>query len=264
MDDLSHWDFAELFTGEEAAAVILGLEPKLAPQHKIEPVLRRMEFSYNLTLKCHLDELHLSQIQGGDNKGHFDFVFPIEDRRIYADMESLARKELNDPECLHSGRMIAFYNRIDHLYESKMGPLEVGLFELDEDRFNRWLAAGKYTSFEVQLFSRKELARWLDAIGQTSKYQFLRSGETVTTYNSARFSGGQRRDILTPILETAASQCRNGKDVAELWVKLQSLARSRTAPLIGVTEAGIQYLDVNDSPKEFTLKALRARLRRAR
>lgn len=264
MEDLSHWDFAEFFSGEEAAAVILGFDPAVAPQHIVEPVLRSMEFSYNQTLHLLVDQLHLSDMREEAMRKHWHFTSLSKDRRIFDDMESLTRKELGDPDCLFSSRMISYYNRVDQLYESKMGSLEVGLFEIDEDSFNRWLAEGRYTMFEVQLFTRQELSRWLAAIGKTSKYKFLRADEAEQSVVSTRYLGAQRRDILTPIIETAASQCRNGRDVAELWVKLQSLARARTAPLIGVTENGIQYLDANDTPKEFTLKALRGRLRRAR
>jgi hypothetical protein len=46
MIDLSHWDFADVFSGHEAASLILGVEPAEAPLHKIEPILKRMERSY--------------------------------------------------------------------------------------------------------------------------------------------------------------------------------------------------------------------------
>jgi len=49
MADLSHWDFAENFSGYEAAALILGLEPRESEsdQGRVNVVMDRMELHYN-------------------------------------------------------------------------------------------------------------------------------------------------------------------------------------------------------------------------
>jgi hypothetical protein len=51
-----------------------------------------------------------------------------------------------------------------------------------------------------------------------------------------------RRDILSPVIELAQTKCRNPQDVAEVWGVMQGLAEKKTAPLIGATEEGVQYL----------------------
>ena len=51
-----------------------------------------------------------------------------------------------------------------------------------------------------------------------------------------------RRDTLTPVIELAQNQCRNQKDTAEVWARLLVLAESKSPPLIGATEEGLQYL----------------------
>ncbi|TAN11540.1 MAG: hypothetical protein EPN34_07005 [Burkholderiaceae bacterium] len=53
MEDLSAWDFAENFSGEEAAALILGLQPTgLAHKGQIQVVLRRMVDDYHRAVDC--------------------------------------------------------------------------------------------------------------------------------------------------------------------------------------------------------------------
>lgn len=48
MDDLAHWDFAEQFTGCQAAALILGIEPSRTNTewHRVQVVINRMALSY--------------------------------------------------------------------------------------------------------------------------------------------------------------------------------------------------------------------------
>jgi hypothetical protein len=65
---------------------------------------------------------------------------------------------------------------------------------------------------------------------------------TPAPVNVAVQSTKTRRDELTPVIEHAQSQCRNPKDTAEVWACLQVLAEHKSAPLIGATEDGLQYL----------------------
>jgi hypothetical protein len=215
-------------------------------------------------LFAHLNGLHLSEMYEGNGTAHFDFFLPYRDWRIFESMEREVQLDISERECLYSWRMTSYYDRCDQYNESSMDALCTGLLELDDDRFGRWLKAGTTTDFDHQLFRRAEIARWLAVFGCDSKYCFQAASDAHPTSQIVRFAALTRRDILSPVIEHAASLCRNGSDVAELWVKLRTLAREKTAPLIGVTDMGIQYLDVNDMPKEFTVKALRARLRRAR
>ncbi len=70
-----------------------------------------------------------------------------------------------------------------------------------------------------------------------------------------------RRDALTPVIELAQSKCRNATDTAEVWAALLVLAEKKTAPLIGATEEGLQYLK-NGTAAIFNRDALRKRLGR--
>lgn len=49
MSNLSHWDYAESFTGREAAALILGIDPITDDLAVIEPLMRRMNDAYTAT-----------------------------------------------------------------------------------------------------------------------------------------------------------------------------------------------------------------------
>ena len=70
-----------------------------------------------------------------------------------------------------------------------------------------------------------------------------------------------RRDILTPVIEFAQKQCRNPQDSAEVWAALQVLAEKKSAPLIGATEDGLQYLKAG-AAAIFKRDSLRKRLAR--
>jgi hypothetical protein len=70
-----------------------------------------------------------------------------------------------------------------------------------------------------------------------------------------------RRDTLTPVIELAQSQCRTSTDTAEVWGVLLVLAERKTAPLIGATEDGLQYLK-DGTAANFTRNSLRLRLAR--
>lgn len=79
--------------------------------------------------------------------------------------------------------------------------------------------------------------------------------------NAIIHSTKARRDTLTPAIELAQSQCRNPKDTAEVWGALQVLAERKTAPLIGATEDGLQYLK-GGAAEIFNRKSLYKRLTR--
>ena len=70
-----------------------------------------------------------------------------------------------------------------------------------------------------------------------------------------------RRNALTPVIEFAQRQCSNPEDDAEVWAAFLVLAEKKHAPLIGCTEAGLQYLK-NGDVGYFNRGALRKRLDR--
>ena len=70
-----------------------------------------------------------------------------------------------------------------------------------------------------------------------------------------------RRNTLTPVIEFAQTKCSNPQDTAEVWAALLVLAEKKTAPLIGATEDGLQYLK-GGTAEIFTRKSLGQRLAR--
>jgi hypothetical protein len=72
----------------------------------------------------------------------------------------------------------------------------------------------------------------------------------------------ERRNVLTPLIEKAVSQCSDGSAVAEVWPKLQRIAISKEPPFLGgASEDGLQYED-GDKTLYLTKKQLADRLRR--
>lgn len=137
MGDLSHWDSAEAFSGEEAAALVLGLDP-LDPQAelwKIKPVLARMAESF----------------------------------RISQSFVSMGAT----PDEFRSRRKSCPYGLVSILFE--LFPVQqtcpwpgdpYKIYELP----NR--LTGPDGEFPVQKFARTELHRWLSYAGLRSVYQF--------------------------------------------------------------------------------------------
>ena len=70
-----------------------------------------------------------------------------------------------------------------------------------------------------------------------------------------------RRNTLTPVIEQAQKQCTDPSDTAAVWAALLVLAEKKTAPLIGATEEGLQYLK-GGTAEIFKRKSLGQRLAR--
>ncbi len=87
------------------------------------------------------------------------------------------------------------------------------------------------------------------------------SNESAPLASIVHTTKPRRRDTLTPVIEAAQACCRNPKDTAEVWNALLVQAERRSAPLIGATEDGLQYLK-DGSAAFFTRDALRKRLGR--
>ncbi len=249
MTDLSHWDFSVVFTGLEAAALIIGLDPASDKLEKTSPVVARMELCYAKTLFAHRLSLWIPALEN-------------------AGIDYIEVKNEDDPFALgnlHSWRMASFYE--ESVFEDYASKTQRGLAELSTERFNLWLVDEKRNGFDHQLFHRYDLTTWLVELRMTSKYEFMGPSTIVdleTRSIGVRPNSLARRDLLTPVIELARSQCRNSSDASEVWAKLRSLAQEKSPPLIGSDESGIQFLDANEQFKTLNLKALRMRLRRAR
>jgi hypothetical protein len=87
------------------------------------------------------------------------------------------------------------------------------------------------------------------------------TGKTEKTSTVTHTTKTSRRDTLTPVIELAQHECRNRRDTAEVWARLVVLAESKSPPLIGATEDGLQYLK-NGTASIFKRDDLRKRLAR--
>lgn len=136
MESLTHWDFAAHFSGTEAAALILGIDPteSAIDQSRIRVVIDRMALHYNHALQRHYQEA-------------FQIV-----------MQDFQDMEVDRPFELASVKMSVLCLQCN--------------FENDVTPFTDWLASDQPSQFDNQIFSRQVVADWLDAIRLKSIYQF--------------------------------------------------------------------------------------------
>lgn len=133
MADLSKWDFATDFTGEESASLIAGIDPARyeLEREMIAPVFGRIANAYELACQ-HYKSIHVD----GTNRD----------------------PETNFPnQALVSSKM---RERADCAGDDK-----------SKVEFGNWLVTER-SDFERQRFSRTQLADWLNAIGLPSVYSF--------------------------------------------------------------------------------------------
>lgn len=137
MNELSHWDFAEKFSAFDAAALILGYEPRnsVDVQSQVNVVYERMEMHY-------LSALKKAEIQTSG---------------VCLDNENEIKILDQDLPSVELQRLWSNF-----------------FFESDEFTFIEWLQNTRKHQFANQEFSREKLAQWLVAIGMKSRYEFRR------------------------------------------------------------------------------------------
>lgn len=170
MASLTHWDFAAHFSGNDAAALILGIEPRESDDDdsRIRVVIDRMELHYNHARKRHYQEAF--------DLNSADFM----------------DTEASRPFELESVRMSDLSRQWD--------PRE----EVSE--FSDWLASNHRSQFEDQIFSRHVVADWLSAIKLESIYQFKLDQPSNENEVTGQWPwGGYHTDLLGH-LEAAARQ----------------------------------------------------------
>jgi hypothetical protein len=183
MTDLSHWDFAENFLGYDAAALILGLEPSnsYTEQQQIQVVTERMALHYtNVSERLKLGALGMDIAEQPDCASKR----PIE--LISVELDNLHRRSWIDGD----------------------GPL------------TNWFFDKRHNSFDMQQFSRNEIARWLIAIGRKSVYPFEQKRPDVITSTAGRWPWGNHHTELLGHLEAAARK----------WWSFYEPSDSTTAP----------------------------------
>ncbi len=203
--DLSHWDFSEHFKAKEVAELIVGIPPEgntnlfgiygdeVAFTEKITPVLRRMSGAFR-----HAEE----------------------------NMYLLVRFEGETQEALKTFP----FNPIA-LYSKLMVNIRNSGYEIAFDSYSKF--SDKPQDFDKVYFGRKEVHRWLTAIGMKSVYQFevQQAGSNIQTLaqksEEKPLSTRERNNLLTII----AVLCEEAK--------LDYKAASKTADLLQNTAASM-------------------------
>lgn len=147
MTDLSHWDFAKDFSGQEAAALIVGIEPgtEIATTYQHQEVARKNRTRISPVI---------SRMRDCYAQAWFSYEYllsPLTDKPRPFESEEL-----------HSVEMQRLFSR------TIPGDMK------SEQAFDAWMMDKDQTDFENQRFTRDELSRWLSAIGVKPAYQFCR------------------------------------------------------------------------------------------
>ncbi len=163
MADLSHWLYANNFSGQQAAFLILGVDPStdttgLSCSH----ILDRLSEAYS---------------------GAFEAL----------NFEVLVAPCL--PDELQSDASQKLMARSRRLYSLRMVQLLNGWDEGDEQSIEGWLNVG-VTDFSDALFSRDELGRWLSENGLPSRYQFALNKETEVDEGESEFDPSESGKVV--------------------------------------------------------------------
>ena len=137
MVNLSHWDFADHFSGYDAAALILGLEPRESAddEHRVRVVSDRMELDYARAIQQ-------AQLQ--------DCPF-FDDR----DRQKLLGKRAGG--LLVSVELKKLWRDFDSGVETPL---------------SAWIFDKRLPRFENQVFDRPSIVEWLKAISMAAGYRF--------------------------------------------------------------------------------------------
>lgn len=174
MADSSFWDAATDFTAEEAVelAVAFGCKQSEFDRTKIKSLYERMERSYYAKRTWHqmTDEMAVSS-------GEFNSVKPdhmlesIEMRRATEGNET-RRTTYSDPAN-------------------------------DSLEILTWLGDQRVSAFEIQRFSRDELALWFAGIGMKSRYPFESNKPITPKGTEESFSALERTSLLKMVIAMA-------------------------------------------------------------
>jgi hypothetical protein len=229
MENTSHWDFAESFSGRDAACLIGGFDPSIYSaenEYKIQPIIVRMKKSYYGTVRQMVDEIT-------DGAG----FYADDTKEDHADINAMRNRTPNCDAYFHSSvelwsveidRMISDYN-VE--YSASDIPLDFEFTYADRGtlsvaevkrRLDKWVFgvdadAGRFREFERKIrtelwhwayeqmhefgdqrFSRGELHRWITANNFKSEYDFATVGEAPVMVEKP-LSTTERNTLLTII-----------------------------------------------------------------
>lgn len=179
MSDLSHWDFAERFSGYDAAALILGLEPRESDteQYRITVVTDRMSHDYKNAI----------------SKAFHEF--------------------LGDPiEHLHPGHD----DPLIELVSVQLEKLRHRYFQYDDETtYSDWFADVSKSAFHNQEFARQKIVNWLATTGMKSVYRFDRGQANPLQTQKSRWPWGDHHTVNLDHLEAAARRFWVGYDPSD-------------------------------------------------
>ncbi len=175
MDLLAHWDYAAQFSGYQAAALMVGIDPGSpdAPpsdQSPIKAVFERMALHYD----------HALQRYHHDVLGNFEI-----------DIEVIAH---NAPFSLVSLSMYRLFNQ----WRSDQVPHDTA--------FADWLMDDRQSAFDAQNFSREEIVDWLQANDLKSVYRFDLGEPSAGEKVAGRWPWGDHHTEMLGHLEAAANK----------------------------------------------------------
>lgn len=173
MDSLAHWDYAVQFSGYEAAALILGIDPgkpgaPKAHESPIKAIFDRMALHYEHALKRHYFEAFNMSPSPAEAHG------------------------MDVSQCFELGSL-------------RLATLSASLGQDEEDTaYTDWLMDTQSTAFVRQQFSRVAIAAWLDATDLDSVYLFRSDDNSVRRKH--RWPWGDYDTVLLGHLEAAVRE----------------------------------------------------------
>lgn len=128
-----------------------------------------------------------------------------------------------------------------------LGDPEGRYIEGDDDRTVRTLMAAS-----VGFGAAKVLFQLGNAEIQNKPFEMLSGIDPVSR---------KRKHHIHHAINVAKRRSSDFDDPGSVWAELTNMAKEKSHALIGVTAKGVQYLDANDEPKEFSKKQLTAYLK---
>lgn len=255
MADLSGWNMKQAYTGQQAAALVFGLDPKSDALRATAGLLQRMKDAYAATLWAHQASV----------VPLIEKLLPRSVRALFPSIE--VDRDPFDTKFLHSWHMTEYYDEVGNRTDIETGDADL-LSVAADHRFSQWLLDDQKTDFAEQLFDPHELHIWLRNSELGSKFEFFPratqvvscSVETIVSSRTVK----SRRSILDSAIDEAKLRCRDADDAVQVWYQLREMALNELPPLLAVEEKGIVYTDPNNQRKLLSLRALKMRLHRAR
>jgi len=237
MDDLSHWDFHEVFTPIQVELLVQGIDPIDYDEYGTKK--GKVKMSVEEFLQRRPGKGIVFDRMGGDYQKTRDvYTFASIEKGV----SDLPWEPLIPSDLL---RMKLKHWHIPGMFED----------------FQNWLASDE-SSFFYQEFKRMDVHIWLEKAGlsASSKYDFGRglTSDSTEIELETQQQKRKRKHFLHDVIEHAKTLCLDPDSPNAVWNAMTTLVGNVKYGLYGKTEKGLQYSDGNDNPKEFSLKMLKA------